>query len=235
MAPSGLWPIQSVRWWPQPRADGAAPNAAWHISRCDRCGLYSAQLHALSHVLPGAELRVEPSSTFLSAVSRSPNFLATFDGGAKLVRGQQVAGAGAILWGPRDDLGSRHRLADASVALPGERFAQVAEAWGLRLAGGLLLSNASCVDVARTVLVAGDNLAVVRYGAAQGRLHRPEMQGILESILESILAKLPAAGWSISWLAMRRCFNGAADKLATAALNVASVLAQAGKMAPCLL
>ena len=76
--------------------------------------------------------------------------------------------------------------------------------------------------------VAGDNLAVVRYGAAQGRLHRPEMQGILESVL----AKLPAAGWSISWLAMRRCFNGAADKLATAALDVASVLAQAGKMVP---
>ena len=134
------------------------------------------------------------------------------------------------MWGPRYALGNRHRVADASVALPGEKFAQVAEAWGLRLAGGLLLGNGCAIDVAKTALVAGDNLAVVRYGAAQGRLHRPEMQGILESVL----AKLPAAGWSISWLAMRRCFNGAADKLATAALEVASVLAQAGKMVPLL-
>ena len=88
----------------------------------------------------------------------------------------------------------------------------------------LLLESGAVGTSAKNAMIAGDNLAVIRYGAAQGRLHRPEMQGILEGVL----ARLAAAGWNLGWLAMRRCFNTAADALATAALRGAADLARAG-------
>ena len=52
---------------------------------------------------------------------------------------------------------------EASVALPNERWAPVAEAWGIRLA---LLLIQRAPPGCRSVHVAGDNVAVVRFAAA---------------------------------------------------------------------
>ena len=124
--------------------------------------------------------------------------------------------------------GDRERLRVASVQLPGIRNSQVAEAWGLRLACLLLLLEGGRSVGSRSATIAGDNLAVIRYGAAQGRLHRPEMQGLLEQVL----ARLALAGWNLNWVAMRRCFNTAADALATEALTGATELAKLGLRLP---
>ena len=76
-------------------------------------------------------------------------------------------------------------------ALPGETCSQVAEAWGCRLATGLLQA---CRTELRRVRGSGDNLAVVRYCAAQGRLRRPAMQ----AVVEPGLAALGRAGWNVT-------------------------------------
>ena len=169
-----------------------------------------------------------PSSLFLERHRRFPHFLVTFDGGARLRGRRRVAGAAAVLWGPICGDGDRRPLKFSQVMLPGVEHAQVAEAWGLRLACLLLLGARASFGGEKSALIAGDNLAVVRYGAAQGRLHRPEMQGILEQVL----GQLAAAGWSPEWVAMRRAFNKAADELATGALFEAGDLAKAGAFSP---
>ena len=139
-----------------------------------------------------------------------------------------MAGAAAVLWGPIGGDGDRRPLKFSQVMLPGVEHAQVAEAWGLRLACLLLLGARSAFGGEKSALIAGDNLGVVRYGAAQGRLHRPEMQGILEQVL----GQLAAAGWSPEWVAMRRAFNKTADELATGAVFEAGDLAKAGTFSP---
>ena len=228
VAPCGLWPFQSTAWWPQPRADEASANASWEVSHCPECRKYAARLYAVRDIPAGEEIIARPCRTFLASPVRFLRFLITFDGGAREIRGRRVAGAGAILWGPPDLNGDRPRLRVASIALPGEQFAQVAEAWGLRLGCLLLLGEGAGLDGERTALMSGDNLPVIRYGAGQGRLHRPEMQGILESVLH----QLPACGWRLEWVAVRRCFNAAADELATAALLFAADIAEGGSLLP---
>jgi len=54
----------------------------------------------------------------------------------------------------------------------------------------------------------------------------------MQGILEGVLHRLPANGWRLEWVAVRRCFNAAADELATAALLFASELAQGGSILP---
>ena len=56
----------------------------------------------------------------------------TFDGGAREINDQRVAGACAILWNPVDSAGTRRQIAKRIVSLPGQEHAQIAEAWGLR-------------------------------------------------------------------------------------------------------
>jgi hypothetical protein len=149
----------------------------------------------------------------------------TFDGGARLVHGRRVAGAGAILWGEPDQAGLRTVLARALVALPGEEHAQVAEAWGCRLGLDLLRQWAPNDRRARVI---GDNLAVIRYGANVGRLRRPAMA----SLLSAGLAELAQRCWALTWRAVRRRLNGAADAVATEAVMWASRLAATGATAP---
>jgi len=177
---------------------------------------------------PGVEVTTLPCSLFTDRVPEEDHYLLTFDGGAREVDLEEVSSAAAILWGPRNEAGDRHRLRTASVQLPGIRNSQVAEAWGLRLACLLLLMEGGQASGLRSATIAGDNLAVIRYGAAQGRLHRPEMQGLLEQVL----ARLALSGWELNWLAMRRCFNTAADALATEALTGATALAKLGLRLP---
>ena len=146
---------------------------------------------------------------------------ATFDGGARRVQGRQVAGAGASLWRHRLD-GPPELVASAVAAVPGGATAQVAEALGCRLAIDLLLREGSGVRAARIV---GDSTGIVRYGAGTAKLRRPEMQ----AHLDVGLANLAEAGWRLSWQAVRRRLNEAADTLAGEGEQMAAALAAAGR------
>ena len=138
----------------------------------------------------------------------------------------RVAGAGAVLWGPVQPDGTRAVLRVARVSLPGEEYAQVAEAWGLRLALLLLLGDLG--GTRRSARIVGDNLAVVRYGASQGRLHQPDMQGVLEQVLARVLL----LGWDLQWAAVRQRFNQAADYQAGLAVDEAEARKGRGETAP---
>ena len=80
----------------------------------------------------------------------------------------------------------------------------------------------------RLLHIAGDNLAVVRFAAAQGKLHDPSHERLIAQPLASLLMK----GVIPSWSAIRRRFNSAADRLATTAVRCADQLAKLGRMAP---
>ena len=96
---------------------------------------------------------------------------------------------------------------------------------GSRLAMGLLLA---CGTEHRRVRASGDNLAVVRYCAAQGRLRRPAMQ----AVVEPGLAALSRGGWDVAWQAVRRRLNVAADAAATEAVQWAGRLREGGATEP---
>ena len=156
-----------------------------------------------------------------------PRLILSFDGGARAIApgGARVAGAGAVLWSlsPRDL--SLTLRAEAWAALPGEAWAPIAEAWGLHLALQLLLrAGEPCLSCQ----VVGDNLAVLRFAAAQGSLRNPAHEGILSPTL----SQLALRGIDPTWLAVRRRFNKAADLRATAAVHWAAGLAAAGTLDP---
>jgi hypothetical protein len=150
---------------------------------------------------------------------------ATFDGGVRVVRGLRVGGAGATLWRLCTRAGLMQLVAAACMALPGVEDSQVAEAWGAHLAMTLVL-RLRCE--ARRVRIFGDNLGVVRFCGAQGRLHRTCAQ----SILEPGLTQLALAGWQVSWGAVRRRLNMAADAEATEGIFCARRLLDEGGVAP---
>jgi hypothetical protein len=150
---------------------------------------------------------------------------ATFDGGVRMVRGLRVGGAGATLWQLCIDTGVMKLVAAACMALPGVEDSQVAEAWGAHLAMSLVLRLRRVV---RRVRIFGDNLGVVRFCGAQGRLHRTCAQ----SVLEPGLTQLALAGWHVSWGAVRRRLNMAADAEATEGIFWARRLRDEGGAAP---
>jgi hypothetical protein len=113
----------------------------------------------------------------------------------------------------------------AFLALPHGDNAQLAEAMGGRLAINLL--RASPAD-RRQASVAGDNLPVVRYCAGTSRLHSPA----LHEHLDQGLADLAVEGWDVTWVAVRRRLNRAADACATAALQWAAHLASTSDLSP---
>ena len=78
----------------------------------------------------------------------------------------------------------------------------------------------------KSVRIVGDNLAVIKYGNSSGRLHKPEMQGLLEEPL----GRLAMQGWDTEWVAVRRRFNKEADAGATTATNRARAEFAAGNM-----
>ena len=136
-----------------------------------------------------------------------------------------MAGAGAVLWAlsPRDC--TLTLRAEAWAALPGEAWAPIAEAWGLHLALHLLLQvGHACLPCQ----IVGGNLAVLRFGAAQGSLRNPAHEGVLAPTL----SQLALQGVEPDWLAVRRRFNKAADNRATAAVAWAATLAAAGTLTP---
>ena len=149
----------------------------------------------------------------------------TFDGRAKAQAGSRAAGAAAILWGHPLHDGSRTLLARALVSLPEVPHAQEAEAWGATLAVDLLASVPGPLRKARII---GDNLAVVRYGAEKGHLHRPE----IHRPLASALAAAAERGWHLKWQAVRRRLNKAADAAATEAVLAAHARRREGQKEP---
>ena len=112
----------------------------------------------------------------------------------------------------------------ATVALPGVPHAQEAEAAGCGIGLGML-GAVETGGFPLRAMIAGDNLAVVRYGAAAARPRRPEMA----ARTDDQLGRLLAAGWRISWRAVRRRLNRAADRLATAGFHWAEVLRATGR------
>ena len=95
------------------------------------------------------------------------------------------------------------------VALPGEANAQVAEAWGG--ARGALQLLRKLRGPERCARVIGDSLAVVKYGAEKGLLRHPRMQSVMAHELAGALE----AGWQLTWKAVRRRLNKAADEVFT--------------------
>ena len=117
------------------------------------------------------------------------------------------------------------QVAAARMALGGVEDSQVAEAWGAHLAMSLVFRLRRVV---RRVRILGDNLGVVRFCGAQGRLCRTCAQ----SILEPGLTQLALAGWQVSWGAVRRRLNMAADAEATEGIFWARRLRDEGGVAP---
>ena len=104
------------------------------------------------------------------------------------------------------------------VALPEVPHAQEAEAAGCGAALDLLLQQGRRLP--RRAIISGDNLAVVRYGAGLGRLRRDAMFSRLDGRLGALLCR----GWTLTWRAVRRRLNSAADALATGGVLWAGAL-----------
>ncbi len=121
-------------------------------------------------------------------------------------------------WGPPQC------VARAFLAAPFIRNAQLAEAAGGRLAMDLVRLCGASMKIAR---IAGDNLQAVRFCAGTSRLHAP----ILHSQLHQGLSDLAVEGWHVTWHAVRRRLNQAADGCATAGVLWAAHLAHCGRRA----
>ena len=144
----------------------------------------------------------------------------TFDGGARPVRGRQVAAGAAVLWGHTDQGEWQPRLT-RTTALPFLADSQIAEAWGARMALELLLG---APEGTRDVRICGDNLGIVRYCAGTGRAGRPE----IHDILDAALRRAACLGWRIDWEAVRRRHNTGSDRAATAGCLLAAQHAEDG-------
>ena len=110
------------------------------------------------------------------------------------------------------------------IAIPRSITAQLAEVTGCRGALGVLTRAHIPVSAAR---VAGDNLGTIRYGAGSSRFR----QLSLYSQMEQALSHAQQHGWLLSWQAVRRRFNEAADELATAGIAWAHELYRQGHSA----
>ena len=113
-------------------------------------------------------------------------------------------------------------VAQAVVAIPWDATAQMAEAIGCCAALALLRRAEGGPRRARIV---GDNLAVIRYGAATASLRATPRQ----AVLEVSLADAYTLGWRLEWQAVRRHLNTAADALATEGICLAAREVLAGR------
>ena len=158
-----------------------------------------------------------PATAQVLARPQSVRPLLSFDGGARSA-GPDVrlppgsaprAGAGVVLWASPDRHGTRRCLLQASFSLPRIGDPGIAEAAALGY-GLQLLAYLYSRPPNHEVL--GDNLGVVRLGAGNARLRRDDAWLELGDSL-----MLASRGlWDITWLAVRRHHNKAADALATA-------------------
>ena len=221
---SGAWasPLpdaqDSANWFPCTRAGGTAPNCQWRRWRCQECRQFRAALTALEDLATGDELRAAPPDFVYGNAGNTVSAIISFDGGARARPSgdARAAGAGACLWTASRD-GQLTQLRWATAALPGERWAPAAEAWGLYLAIQLATQYVSPTTPVRFV---GDNAAVVRYASGAGRLRDPSIDGLVGPALNHLLAR----GNPVCATWVRRRFNQAADRVATAGLMHAMTL-----------
>ena len=134
------WCVPGEGWIPEPRATHY-PTASWSMTQCPACGAHRAILTADQPLPPGGEITV-PFRISCHATDGDRPVAATFDGGARRVRGAWHAGAGATLW-LRSPSGPPRCVAQAFLALPHASNAQVAEAMGGRLAMNLLRASSA--------------------------------------------------------------------------------------------
>ncbi len=221
-AQPAAWCVPGEGWIPEPRVS-SSPNCSWTSLHCTACGTHRALLRADCALAPGAEVTV-PFRLSLCARASDRPVAATFDGGARRIEGTAHAGAGATLW-LRTAAGPPRCAAMAFVALPNGDNAQLAEAMGGRLAINLLRASGTA---RRQASVVGDSLQAVRFCAGTSRLHSPD----LHEHLDQGLADLAVEGWDVTWVAVRRRLNRAADACATAALQWAAHLAAAPGSSP---
>ena len=217
----GGWLLAGPGWVPMPRCDRESHNATWIETYCSHCFSHRATLQTIRPALARQEVIVD-RSPFPNTDTHAWPLEVTFDGGARALQGDnKVGGAGATLWHHPPDGEAPVLVASCVVALPGVNNAQIAEACGCRAALALLAATTGLGHSARVV---GDNLAVVRYGAGTGRFKRL----VLQAQLEQALGPLAARGWSLTWQAVRRRLNKAADRLATIGVFWAEALRRAG-------
>jgi hypothetical protein len=201
----GLWPLLGggIRW-PAPRTVPAAgATAAWRIERCSQCTEWHGRLIATACLREGDEVTVGSAPHVRGGDRDALAYEVSFDGAVRSLRGQRVAGAGAVLWGPIGPDG-RKMLARTVVALPGVDEVVVAEAFGCTAALALLEQIQPSLRVARII---GDNPLVVRHGAALGRLRHIQA----EALMASALSQATAGGWALQWTLVGRDSNRAAD------------------------
>ena len=195
-------------WFPSPRVSADNHNARWSPHFCGACERHCLSLITTTSIAPNDEIIV-PSAPFPDTDKAQWPLEVTFDGGARTLDGdQKVAGAGATLWRHRRDGGPPDLVASCVIAIPGCDNAQLAEATGCRAGLGLLTLEDPSYRAAR---IAGDNLAVIRYGRGTGRFRNLR----LCAQMDLGLAPLTSKGWQLHWVAIRRRLNKAADRLAT--------------------
>jgi len=81
----------------------------------------------------------------------------------------------------------------------------------------------------RKVIVIGDNLNIIRYGAAQCLIKTCDIQ----EVLADVLSNSEWARWDITWKAVKRAHNAAADSIATLAVKRAGELRSNNHLANC--
>ena len=208
-------------------------NIEWRCARCPECQNWKLAAWATRDIEVGSLLRgPEPPRTLKLHAARTANYLVAFDGGARhrspdnqLPEGPRAAGAGAILWGPPDQNGSRACLGQAVIAAPAASSSLVAEALGFRAAIALTLL---AVGHPGEVSVVGDNLGILRTAATNGRIRSAEVW----QLLEAPITHATAERWACQWVAVRRFRNKTADALATIGTHQAVDLACAGDRDP---
>ena len=229
------WPFQVQSPLGMPISDSHLPNnILWTEERCPVCQQRLLIGRASCNIEAGELLRSErPPRVIMTSTVPEDKYIISFDGGARHRSpastlpedGPRAVGAGAAVWGPADHNGIRPCLAQITASVPNMSSSMAAEAVGLR--AGLALAACTLREV-KDIGVVGDNLPVIRLAAANGRVRTP---GIWE-ILENPLIHIAMWQWQCRWHAVRRCYNKAADALATVGTIRAVDLAAAGDWRP---
>ena len=192
-----------------PRSDSHLPNASWATFFCPACGLHRATLCTTRTLDAGDEVVVDVSH-FPDQDMHSWPLEVSLDGGARNFGDHpKGAGAGATLWHHPPDGGAPTLLASCVLAMPDVDNAWIAAASGCRAALALLAATQGGRGCAAQIV--GNNLAVIRYVVGNSRFRRL----VLQARLEQRLGPLAATGCSLSWQAVRRRLDKAADRLAT--------------------
>ena len=225
-----VWPAHDAGVWGRPFAGGRrSDNCRWTHARCAACGATVLTVTAVADIPTGGMVIGPPPPLTAELPGHNAPWQVSFDGGRRSASGRhdspdQVAGAGAALWGPIGRDGSRPCVAQLVLSLPHIGDSMVAEAFGFRGALGL----AAAFQCTRDLDVVGDNLPILRMAAACGRLTAADPW----RTVEAPLMRAAADAWGTRWYAVRRCFNRHADALATRGVEGSIAAVERGDRRP---